>query len=348
MSKKKITLKRLSASDLTLFEYHFRRTPGAKQKAFNLDRSVFIGILYPSLADQIDITTDRISLDLSIFGPGMAPLHNLQREILKQQNNLRLDGELIYAPPGEDHRYTHLQKGDFAIIDFTGDSVPIAAKMYLVSQSIEEDNFLHKIFKTYCNNKLSIHKSMISFNKNELEDLIKQAHLHYEHPILDLLDTSAIESAVQGGSEEIRILRRRRGSRGVGKDEFDRARRNAEKIGRLGEELLNSWLGIQKCTGLLHDFKWESNENVISPYDFILNEKDGSTRLIDVKSTDGDFMNSIHISLSENVREIAKSILDTFMNVPPNVKIDSISVNPNYFSFSNIIIDINDEDDLLD
>lgn len=68
--KKRIVLKRLSASDLTLFEHHFRNTSGAKQKAFNLDSAVFIDILYPGLPDRMDITRDRIPLDLSILDLG--------------------------------------------------------------------------------------------------------------------------------------------------------------------------------------------------------------------------------------------------------------------------------------
>jgi hypothetical protein len=56
--KRRITLKRLSASDLTLFEHHFKNTPGAKQKAFNLDASILIDKLYPGLPDSADIIKD--------------------------------------------------------------------------------------------------------------------------------------------------------------------------------------------------------------------------------------------------------------------------------------------------
>ena len=87
---RKIAIKRLSASDLTFFEHQFRNTAGTKQKAFNLDRAVFDDELYPSL--PLAIGNDRVPINLSIFGPGLEGLHNLQRKILKQQKNWRLNG----------------------------------------------------------------------------------------------------------------------------------------------------------------------------------------------------------------------------------------------------------------
>ena len=129
---RRIALKRLSASDLTLFEYHFRQTSGTKQKAFNLDKSVFIDRLYPSLPETVG--SGRVQVDLSIYGPGLAGLDNLQRKILKQQKNWRFDGELIYNPPEEEDRYNVLSKGDFAIFDFMGEVEPRAARMYLIAQ----------------------------------------------------------------------------------------------------------------------------------------------------------------------------------------------------------------------
>ena len=73
---KKLVLKRLSASDLTLFEYHFRKS-ASKQKAINLDKAVFVDSLYPHLANRSDVTKDKIPVDLNIYGPAQSSPHNV-------------------------------------------------------------------------------------------------------------------------------------------------------------------------------------------------------------------------------------------------------------------------------
>ena len=37
----KLAIKRLTASDLTFFEWHYRRTPAVRQKAINLNAVIF-------------------------------------------------------------------------------------------------------------------------------------------------------------------------------------------------------------------------------------------------------------------------------------------------------------------
>ncbi|MCK7577643.1 MAG: hypothetical protein MZV65_18770 [Chromatiales bacterium] len=74
--KRKIALKRLSASDLTLFEYHYRNTSGAKQKAINLDASVFVGALFPGLPGGLDVFRDRVISHARDCGPGAAGAHS--------------------------------------------------------------------------------------------------------------------------------------------------------------------------------------------------------------------------------------------------------------------------------
>ncbi|MFM8333784.1 MAG: hypothetical protein ACKN9T_19090 [Candidatus Methylumidiphilus sp.] len=66
--KHKLVLKNLKPSDLTLFEYHYRRSK-SKQKALNLDAAVFIASLYPGLPSKKDEVGNRFPLNLSIFGP---------------------------------------------------------------------------------------------------------------------------------------------------------------------------------------------------------------------------------------------------------------------------------------
>lgn len=369
--KQRIALKRLSASDLTLFEHHFRNTAGTKQKAFNLDRAVFIDLLYPGLPDSLDVSRDRIPLDLSIYGPGLAGLHNLQRKILKQQKNWRLNGELIYNPPDEVKRYEPLQKGDFAIISFAGETAPQSARIFLVAQSVPEDEKLHAELEGRYTRDMSARKSMEIIGPDELVALIGSLDLPDSHPVLDLADAGLLEDAVQGGSDGLRRLRRRRSKRGVGRDEFERARKSAEAVGRLGEEILNAALEQDFAEGRIPGFIWEADINAVAPYDFLILDGDTVIRSIDAKSTSGEFTNHIHVSVAEldemvnggrpydlyrlysvrdnsalcriakNVGVFAESVLKSLEMLPVGVTVDSVSINPRNLQFGEeFVIDL--------
>ena len=68
--QRRIALKRLKASDLTLFEWQFRHRNAGNQKSINLNADVFVKQLFPSLPEVAAETNGRIPLDLSIYGPG--------------------------------------------------------------------------------------------------------------------------------------------------------------------------------------------------------------------------------------------------------------------------------------
>ena len=323
---RKITVKRLSASDLTLFDSHFQKTDGAKQKAFNLDRAVLVDSLYRSLPEIA--ASGQIPLSLTIHGPGLYAPAQLMRKILKQQKNWRLDGETIHDPAGEEGRFNSLQKGDFAILEFVGDAQPTAVQVYLVAAYVPEDAALHSQIAQVYGTRLNPRQGMLVPKPDHLAQVIESAGLPPSHPVLSLLDADSLEDAVQGGLSGVRTLRRRRGARGVSKDEFADSRQRAERIGRLGEELLNEYLGTQLDEQLIRDFMWVSDRNPIAPYDFTIQplgdpshrvadpQPDGDvpnsqlpftdgfaadhrTRYVDAKSTSGSFDNPIHISTSE-------------------------------------------------
>lgn len=365
--KKKIVLKRLSASDLTLFEYHYRNTSGTKQKAFNLDRAVFIDKLYPSLPETAPVGTGRVPLDLSIYGPGLSSLHNLQRKILKQQKNWRLNGELIYNPPEDEKRYAPLEKGDFAIIDFSGETEPSAARMYLIARNAPNDAQLYEALDKRYSNQLSARLSMVEIDPDEIARIIDESELAEGHPVADLLDVDALEDAVQGGQLGTQRLKTRRKARGVSREEFERSKRNAEKTGRLGEEILNGHLEEMRDSDKITDFSWVSDSNAIAPYDFTITEADFSERNVDAKSTSGDFNNPIHVSIAElmemanseksydiyrlysvresyarlriaaDVKSFAIKVLDELDNLPEGVSVDSISISPKTLHFDDEI-----------
>lgn len=358
--KRKIALKRLSASDLTFFEVHFRTTAGTKQKAFNLDRSVLIDRFYPSLPD---LGEERFPLSLRIFGPGIRPVHELQRKILKQQKNWRLDGELIYNPPDDEHRYDALSPDDFALFDFLGDATPTAAQIYLVSQNEATDSSLLAALRKEYSGSLSKHKSMLELDLANLASLLQLIEIEDGHPIVDVIDEDAVEDAVFSGIEGIRTIQARRGGRGLSREEFAKTRRAAEKSGRLGEELLAAHFDRLLVENEILEFEWTSDSNAIAPYDFEIHQNKKEIKFVEVKSTRGPFANRIHISFAEllemasrgdsydlyrmyEVTEtsaklriagqlggFAKEIVSTLSGLPDRVTIDGISLDPTILSF---------------
>ena len=372
--KRKLVLKRLAASDLTFFEYHYRASE-SKQKAFNLDVAVFVQSLYPGLS-ELTSASKRIPLNLSIYGPGGAGLHNLQRKILKQQKNWRLNGELIYDPPEEVERYAPLKKGDYAILEFSGDTEPHAATLYLVASELSSDASIFQAIEDKYADAFSARKGMVALDADEFTHAFSDIDLDDGHPFLDLIGQDILEDAAAGGFEGFRKLIKRRQARGVSQEELNKAKRSAELVGRLGEEILNSWLETEKQANRILDYRWISDENAIAPYDFEIVEKSGLVRSVDAKSTAGDFNNPIHISLGElyemaegktpydlfrlymvteksaklriatELNNTAVELRKHFAGLPAGITVDSISVAPKFLKFDQEIqIDLSDIDE---
>lgn len=374
--KRKIALKRLSSSDLTLFEHHYRNTPGAKQKAINLDAAVFVDALFPGLPSRIDMLRGRVIVTLTIYGPGGMGAHSITRKILKQQKNWRLNGELISNPPEEPSRYDALVKGDYAILDFAGDPEPHTARMYLVTQKLPEDAALHATLDANYRASFSNRKGLLGIDPDELAKLLSGIGLPTGHPSLDFIDFDALEDAAQGGVDGLTKLRERRQARGVSREELNRARQSAEQVGRRGEEILNAWLDAQYQAGTGPEFFWDADVNAVAPYDFTLTNRGEAERRVDVKSTSGDFRNPIHVSLAEllqmahgglpydlyrlytvndvsarlriakDLGEFATGVLEKFDELPAGVTVDGVSIKPDVLDFGEeIIIDLTENDD---
>ena len=297
--KHSIVLKRLSASDLTIFEYQYSKTSGAKQKGINLDKAV-IYQLYPNLKHRLATSGAKIPVQLLIYGPGSAGLHSQMRKILLQAKNIRLNGELIRNPVDESKRYDSLGKNDFAIMEFIGEDEPETVKILLLSQNVPHDTRLYMALAERYSDGFGAHKGMQMLSPADLSGLIRSLDFTDGHPVFDFIDGELLEDAALGGIEGVHELQRIRQARGVSQEELTRAKRNAEQNGRLGEELLNTWLEEQVTRGLIRGFRWEADENAVAPYDFLIHDANGEPeRLIDAKSTSGTFGNKIHISSAE-------------------------------------------------
>jgi hypothetical protein len=355
---RKLALKRLTASDLTLFKWHFQNLNIGNQKAFNLDSSVLIGRLYPQLGEPSLVPQPRYPLDLYLCGPGLAPANNLQRKILKQEKNWRLNGELIDNPIENPELYNVLASGDFALFDFSGDVTPTMAKVVLVAAAVQADTAVHAELASRFPRG-----SMWALEDGLIQEVLDIARPPAGHPLYDWAEVSLLEDAALGGAAGARAINARRGSRGISPDDFMRSRKNAEATGVAGEEMLNAWLEGERLACRIQAFEWTASVNAVAPYDFRVTGTDGSVRVVDAKSTVGGFGNPLHLSLPEltvavhgpepydicrlyevtdagakmriakNIGPSLQGVLATLIALPDGIAVDSVSIDPAVIAF---------------
>jgi hypothetical protein len=351
---RKFALKRLTASDLTFFEWHFRNHNAGNQKAINLNADVFVDQLYPGLPTVALAKNGRLPVDLYLYGPGLESELNLQRKIIKigSYKNWRLDGEFIYDPNANPDRFHQLRPNDLVLFEFVGDTEPSTVKAFFICQAVKEDNQLFAAL-----NNLLAGRVMISVQYSDLEALVKGTRPDERHSILELLIESDLEDAVKSGPAGLTRLYRRRSGRRLSKIELAQALRRVEELGQVGEEFVNAHLENLRSTGKLSGFQWESQDNAVSPFDF-WREDAGKRSFLDVKATSGGFERTIHISLPElemmadssepyyiyrvyeveeraaklrisgEMRDLARKVLEVLRGLPSGIYSDGISLSP--------------------
>lgn len=360
----KLALKRLTKSDLTLFDWHFKNHPAGNQKGTNLNANIFIDRLYPSVPEVIQ-EPDRdhaLPLELRMFGPGLSTEYVRQRKVLGGTGgykNYRIDGETIHNPENDPYRFNILRPGDLVIMSFRGDMYPISVSMFYLAQSAIEDADLHQAFAVLVDDSRT--RSMVELSYQQVKQIVDGVNPRDVHPIYDLLWEDALEDAAQNGIEGIRRLKTRATRRAVSRDTLRRARENADRVGRQGEEFVNRYLDDQRTRGHIHNFRWIADENAVSPYDFEIDSPIGVI-LVDVKTTEGEFANPLHISFNEllqmreatnydlyrvyevidgiaklriahSLRVFAEGILTILEQLPNGVRPDSVSVSPEVLQF---------------
>jgi hypothetical protein len=351
---RKFAIKRLTASDLTFFEWHFRNHNVGNQKAINLNADVFIDQLYPGLPSVALTKSGRLPVDLYLYGPGLEQELNLQRKIIKfgSYKNWRLDGEFIYDPTVSPARFHVLQPNDLVLFEFTGDVEPQTVKAFFVSKVTADDRGLFRVL----NGDLGA-RGMISMQYSEIETLIKQAAPDERHPVFELLLESDLEDAAKAGPQGLTRLYKRRSGRRLSKNELAQALRRIEELGQVGEEFVNAHFERLKSEARISAFQWESQDNAVSPYDFWY-EEEAHKSFLDVKATSGGFERNIHISfpelqamrdyaepyyiyrlyevgertaklrISREMRSIADAVLKILLGLPAGISSDGVSLSP--------------------
>ena len=355
---RKLALKRLTASDLTFFKWHFRNHPAGNQKAFNLDARILADTLYPELSRPSAQRTPVYLLAIHLFGPGLVQPYTLARKILKQQKNWRLNGEQIDNPDDDPERYNILAPGDFALFEFSGNDRPEAVKINFVASGIPADSGIHReLARRYPSG------SMWVLQETSVTDVLTTASPPLGHPLYSWIESDALEDAALGGAAGATTINTRSAGRGISPEDFIRSRQAAEQTGVTGENLLNAYLDYERSQSRISEFEWTASINAVAPFDFRMTTPLNDIRVIDAKSTSGAFTNPLHLSLGEVYRavhgpepydiyrlyavteETAKmriardigpqlqEILDQLSALPSGVTADGISVRPAFLDF---------------
>lgn len=376
---KKIMLKKVRSSDLSLFRSYFKNNPTAKQKGFNLDSDILGRTFFPALKYLLNpLPKKAVHVDLTIFGPGLAAAHTLARKIKIDAKNFRLNGELVDSHPEHPNRYDPMAPGDFAIMEFIGNTIPEIVNVVMISANQVEDASIYGQLQNFLPNE---NDSSCILSHEDIEGIIKISDPLPDHPIRQWLDYVLLEELGSGDQQAAETLNNLRRGRGISLLDLKASKDAAEKTGRLGEEFLDSYLGgVPTLTSLkgLINHEWVAQINAISPFDFLLRYEDGSHRHADAKSTSGGFSNNIYISTAEinhainsgvpydifrlyEVTEIsakikvARDIRSKLIPVqkaltefPDGVRVDSISFSPSFFDFEDgvgAMYSFHDEDD---
>lgn len=351
----KFALKRLTASDLTFFEWHYRQGRAGNQKAINLNADVLTGRLYPAFGGMARRRRNRLGIDLWLAGPAAASAVNLQRKIIKGSGykNWRLDAELVGNPEGQLERFDVLRPQDLALFRFEGEeSFPDTLTIVLFSRTEQEDR---PVFREL--DEMLGGRRMMSLDADDLQNMCETAAVPFSHPVWQLVnDADLLEAAIGHAPAVARILSRMR-TVGLSREALQDARRNAEEIGRLGEELVDCYRARCLDAEEVAKYEWTSDYNAIAPCDFRILRKDSWEKL-EVKTTMGGFNREYHLSYSElletarsdeayriarvyeaddtrakmriscDQREFGQAILDAVSALPAGVALDGVTIVP--------------------
>lgn len=361
--KSKLALKRLSWSDLSVFEWQLG---AVSQRSINLSGNVLVDQLFPALRHT---TRSRgwLPLNLSIFGPGGRGEINLERKIIRNigSRDWRLGDEIISNPYDDSARFNALVAEDYALFLFEGDVIPSSATILFVSSASPEDVALHGALGQF---GLSGRDSMRALEEDEIARIIARTQLPENHPLASFVLTDELQEAAIGSSAAAERLLRRAHTPAVSMEALRRAREQAEEIGRLGEELVAAHLERLMKAGGLSAFEWVSEINAVAPMDFRISPAGTPAERIDVKTTRGPFERSVHVSFSElkematesegpyriyrvyevnqsearlrisgDLKNFAKTVIAALAALPPGTAVDAISVDPTGISFGDAI-----------
>lgn len=296
----KLAIKRLTASDLTFFEYHYQTLRAGNQKSINLNKNVFIDRLYPDLPARVGARDDnRIHVRLRLYGPGLAPEMAMNKQIIKggAYKNWRLNGAFIRQVDTKS-RFDILQPGDMVVFSFDGDVVPDEVRAVFLATANPDDVWLHEEC-TRVLEESGYAKGMCPVQLPMLETIASSPSCPEGHPIRVVAFSEALEGLALGDPARRASSRRPKLTKGQASLLRDRT----SEVGDAGETLVNDWLAERLANGEIMSYEWTAATDAYAPYDFEVRpaatQGHASSIRLDVKTTTGSFDRCLHLSLAE-------------------------------------------------
>jgi len=293
-------IKRLTASDCSLFEAVYRTIDADSRIGIGLNAKVLAGQFYRKLAVAALETNNEVLLGLTIYGPDAKPAHCLTRMIVQrpQAEDWILTGERVRCPWDDPARYNNICPGDLAVMAFTGIVKPARVDIVLLSRAATRDVPAIEALAP-----LVGERAMIAVTSTQIRAALQGASIAETHPVrmtaADADRDAAMEDAAMGGVNGPAWLARNRINWPVSISELSRNKRDVEATDREGKGVANLWLSAQVSNGHQRKYEWISEENAVTACDFEAYEVGGMRTRFTAKSTRGPFDNTIHLSLAE-------------------------------------------------
>jgi hypothetical protein len=352
-----LCIKQLTPSDLSFFRTHLQKS---KQKGINLNRDVFVDVLFPGLRN----TATEYPFPLTLVGPGGRAAYRLTRKVTRSAGakNWRLNGELVSDPVDEPGRYDQLQAGDFAVFGFEGSERPESLVTALLS--VQNDVTLHALISGSL--VFEGRRTMLPLVESQVAAWHAQTRSSYadQHPLSLLLAPDTPEDALFANDLDPRTEGR---STPLTQDELLRQLRAAEETGRLGESLFAAWLDSVSADE--ENYEWVSAVHARAAFDFIVEQAPLFSKLpcyVDVKTTRGEWEQPIHMSAAElrwaashsnyrlarisglsdgratlrildGVSDVARQILTSLEGLPQYASIDSVRFVPSTLTIEGFV-----------
>lgn len=136
----RFAVKKLTRSDLTFFEYQYRLQNAGNQKAINLNRRVFVDLIFPLAGEAAGGVARQFPVPVTIYGPGMRSQPQVvTRKVISKggsQKNWRLNGEFVPDPEFDPTCYHELSADDYVVFGLEGENgLPAAFYLVLLAQA---------------------------------------------------------------------------------------------------------------------------------------------------------------------------------------------------------------------
>ncbi len=297
-----IAVKKLGGTDLGWFKSLYHRFSNSNLKGINFNSDVLIDEFYRDLAVIAANNRGRLPVNVTMFGPAAASGYPGIYKLVKSpgSKNWRLNGTLVGDPIGEDHRFDMLQRDDIAVVAFDGRPAPTEILLFLLAAADPVDAPLHAALAQMV---AGTRRTMVAIDAATVQRVVDVSRVRADHPIRLLLADdeieAALEDAVQGGIRGTRRLQRIRSRRIVTSADIELANREMTRVGAEGEALVDTHLSKLRQAGNIDQYRWTSQTDPYSPYDFEYTAGSAIINYIDVKSTKRGFNEDFHMSMGE-------------------------------------------------